>query len=327
MMRVMHRWGSWLAAAAIVTAAPLLARGNAPEESARRLPAPTPTPTPEVGLGELSRRLTVAVSVADKGPFPFVIDTGAERSVVSRELAEQLRLTPGPAARVFDFTGVSTVGTVRVPSISAGPLSTALIEAPLLDAANLGAPGMLGIDALQGHKVVIDFDRKIMSVVPAKRHAVGDVIVRAQSRVGQLIVTKATFNGQPISVIIDTGTWISVGNKAMLALAKKPPRQVGPVSVQSVTGRSFDTDYMMIDNVKIGDVRFDRFGLAFVDVPPFERFGLKDKPALILGMSSIRMFRRVELDFVNREIAFTLPRPQIDFHDICRGGMSACRSL
>ena len=41
--------------------------------------------------------------------------------------------------------------------------------------------------------------------------------------------------------------------------------------------------------------------------------GWRDKPALILGMSSLRMFRRVEIDFVNREIAFTLPRPQIDF--------------
>jgi hypothetical protein len=44
-------------------------------------------------------------------------------------------------------------------------------------------------------------------------------------------------------------------------------------------------------------------------------------------MSSLKLFGRVELDFVNREIGFSLPRPQIDFHDICRNGSAACRSI
>ena len=46
--------------------------------------------------------------------------------------------------------------------------------------------------------------------------------------------------------------------------------------------------------------------------------GLADRPALILGMSSLRLFRRVEIDFANREIAFSLPKPPIDFGSACR---------
>ena len=184
---------------------------------------------------------------------------------------------------------------------------------------------MLGIDALQGHRVVIDFDRKRMTLVPAKKHPRGEVLVGAEARLGQLIVTKAQFEGQPIAVIIDTGSWISVGNRAMLALTKRKPRLLGPITVRSVTGRSFRTDYVAVSNLHVGDVRFDNFGLSFADVPPFERFGLRDKPALILGMSALRMFRRVEIDFVNREIGFTLPRPRINFFDICRGDFALCR--
>jgi len=306
---------------------PLFAEGGQPQKDAG-LPAgtvqPVPAPAETIGVGELTNRMTVQVQIDGKGPYPFIVDTGAERSVVSNELASTLGLDAGDRARLFDFTGSSTVNTVRVPMLSAGSLSTTDMQAPSLAEANLGAPGMLGIDALQGHKVVIDFDRKRMTLVPAKKHPKGEILVGAEPRLGQLIVTRAEFNGQPIAVIIDTGSWVSVGNKAMLALAKRKPRMLGPISVKSVTGRTFNADYVAVSDLHVGDVRFDNFGLSFADMPPFERFGLKDKPALILGMSSLKMFRRVEIDFVNREIAFTLPKPKIDFLNACRG-VSACK--
>lgn len=309
-------------------AMPLLAMGDQPQKDAG-LPAsakqPAAAPAETLGISELTNRMTVPVSVDGKGPYAFIIDTGAERSVVSRELAETLGLDAGPSARLFDFTGASTVNTVKVPSLSAGSLGTDALEAPSLAAANLGAPGMLGIDALQGHRVVIDFDRKRMTLVPSRKHPRGEILVGAEARLGQLIVTKASFDGYPISVVIDTGSWVSVGNKAMLALAKRKPRHIGPVTIYSVTGRSLRTDYFSVNNLSIGDVRLDNFGLSFADAPPFERFGLADKPALILGMSSLKLFRRVEIDFLNREIGLTLPRPPIDFAKVCRV-VSNCKS-
>lgn len=310
---------------------PLLARGDRPQDAGAKAPpssSPVATETSdELGFGELTNRMTVPVSVDGRGPFDFIVDTGAERSVLSRELATSLDLQPGARARLFDFTGASAVNTVKVPSLSAGTLSTAAMEAPSLAMANIGAQGLLGIDALQGHKVVIDFARNRMSVVPAKRHPSGQIIVRTDARLGQLIVTRAWFHGQPIAVILDTGSWVSVGNTAMLALAKKEPRRLGPITVRSVTGKTFQADYVAVSDLNVGGVRFDNFGLAFSDVQPFVRFGLRDKPALILGMSSLRLFRRVEIDFTNREIAFSLPRPPIDFSDVCRGAMSSCKRL
>ncbi|MDB5679877.1 retroviral-like aspartic protease family protein [Sphingomonas bacterium] len=311
-------------------AMPLLAWGGQPQKDAG-LPAsaaqPASAPAETLGFGTLANRMTVPVSVDGKGPYAFIVDTGAERSAVSRELADTLGLDAGSRARLFDFAGSSTVNTVKVPSLTAGSLSTAAIEAPALAEANLGASGMLGIDALQGRRIIIDFDNNRMTLAPAKRHPQGEILVSAEARLGQLIVTKASFEGHPIEVVIDTGSWISVGNKAMLALARRKPRMIGPVTTFSVTGRSFDTDYVMINDVRIGDIRFDSFGLSFADAPPFARLGLADKPALILGMSSLRMFRRLEMDFVNREIAFTLPRAtKIDFRDTCRT-LANCKRL
>lgn len=292
------------------------------------VPEAASTSVPDVlTIGERTDRMTVPVTIGPHGPFPFIVDTGAERSVVSRELAGYLKLPPGTDVKLFDFTGATQVATVKVPSLTAGKLGTPAMEAPQLLLADIGAPGMLGIDALQGQKVVLDFAAKRMVLRPARRHALGDFVVRAQSRTGQLIVTRAWFNDQPIAVIVDTGSWLSVGNSAMLKLAKKAPRSYGRVAITSVTGRSFSADFVAVSNVKIDAIRFDNFGLVFADVPPFDRFGLRDQPALILGMSSLKLFGRVELDFVNREIGFSLPRPQIDFHDICRNGSTACRSI
>jgi predicted aspartyl protease len=306
-----------------VVAALLLAGESTPllagETSTARPPVP-PSPIQEVQLGTKSMRMTVPVTVTDKGPYDFVIDTGAERSVVSQELARALALDDGPMARLMDFAGASIVSTVKVPYLTTGKLVTSNIEAPSLAMANLGAQGMLGIDALQGHKVVLDFDRRRMLLSPAKRHPIGDVVLRASSRNGQLIITKAWFEGKPISVMIDTGSWLSVGNKAMLALAKRQPRFVSPVIVESVTGRSFKADYVMVDGVRVGGINFDKFGMSFADVPLFESLGLRDQPALILGLGSMQAFRRVEIDFVNHEIAFSLPAAQIDIHNLCSTG-------
>jgi hypothetical protein len=43
-------------------------------------------------------------------------------------------------------------------------------------------------------------------------------------------------------------------------------------------------------------------------------------------MNSLQLFSKVELDFVNREIGFTLQRGPIDFMSACRD-MSSCSVL
>jgi len=57
--------------------------------------APPPLP-PQVeniqGTPDAQNRLTVDTFVNEKGPYNFVVDTGADRSVISEELAKELGL-------------------------------------------------------------------------------------------------------------------------------------------------------------------------------------------------------------------------------------------
>jgi predicted aspartyl protease len=273
---------------------------------------PPPTLADELRFGQNGPRMTVPVQIAAAGPFPFVIDTGAQRTVISRQLADRLQLTDGPVVQLIGMTGARDVGTVVIPRISVSTIGGTQIEAPALDTLNLGAPGMLGIDTLQDHAVTIDFDRRTIAVKPSIKlnkkisSSHGDVVVTARSLFGQLIVTDANCGNQRIRVVLDTGSMVTIGNMALrrrVAIARKPV----PVNLLSVTGGTLPASYTAIRAVNIGGMAINDLPVAFADAPPFKQFGLEDTPAIMLGMDALRLFRRVEIDFANRTVRFTLP--------------------
>jgi predicted aspartyl protease len=272
-----------------------------------------PTIVDQLAFGHNGMRMTVPVQIAGAGPYQFIIDTGAQRTVISRELAVQLGLVGGRTVRLTGMTGTENVNTVVIPSISVSTLGGERIEAPALAAAHLGAPGMLGIDALQGHLLAIDFDNQRMSVAPARRRgtkirrAPDEIVIQAKSLFGQLVVTDARVAGERVRVILDTGSAVTMGN---LALRRKLSGRgkVVPISLISVTGGELIADYGSMKSIKIGDAEIQNMPIAFADVPPFRAFGLENKPAIMLGMDALKLFTRVQIDFANRELRLSLPR-------------------
>ncbi len=272
----------------------------------------------EIVFADRINRMTVPVSLAGAGPFRFVVDTGAERTVVSHELARKLRLPAGRNVRLTAMTGTSSVGTVVVPSISVGEPprlgSETRIEAPALNAVDIGALGILGLDTLQGQKVTIDFDRQTLAVTPSrKRRTPGaksdEIVVQARSVFGQLVVTDASYRGQSVRVILDTGSVVSMGNHALRRkLNRTDRRRDQPIELISVTGDTLQAGYTQMGKVSLGGMAFENLPIAFADAAPFEKFGLTERPAILLGMDALRMFRRVDIDFANREVRLRMPR-------------------
>ncbi|MCM8731047.1 aspartyl protease family protein [Hephaestia sp. GCM10023244] len=266
-----------------------------------------------IALGDADDRMTVPVSIGGSGPYDFIVDTGSERTVISRQLAKVLDLQAGPQVRITAMTGTSMAGTVHVPALNVSKLRHEDVTAPALEGFNIGAPGMLGLDVLQGRSVIIDFDRNEMMVTRPGRSdgfssSGGDIVVYAKSAYGQLIVTNARYHGKRIAVVIDTGSPLTVGNSALRAIMRQPPHPLGVISILSATGGYLYADYTTVDQIEIGGIAFRNVGVAFADAAPFARFGLSDTPALLLGMDSLRLFRRVKIDFKHRSIHFDLPR-------------------
>lgn len=270
-----------------------------------------------LALGALADRMTVPVSINGSKPQPFVIDTGAERSVISRQFAGTLRLTPGPQVTLTTMTGSSKVPTVVIASLAVGPVRDAeAFNAPALEASHLGAHGLLGIQQLRTHMVSIDFDTNQMAVRPSRRSGgrpaprlpfTDEIVITAKSLMGQLIVTDAWFEGNKVTVVLDTGSQISMGNMALQKKLRRV-RLKGPITLTSVTGETLSANYHIAHRVELGGITLQELPVAFADVPPFERFGLTDRPALMLGMDALRAFRRVEIDFPDRKLRLALPR-------------------
>ncbi|UVO54699.1 retroviral-like aspartic protease family protein [Sphingomonas sp. SUN039] len=294
-----------LVCAALVAAAPLAAQQTPP-------PDYSPTTTVSTGVDRIDR-MTVPVTVDGKGPYPFVVDTGADRTVLSRELADHLDLKPGESATMHTMTGVGEVRTVRVPTLEVGGGRNDDFNAPALAEAHLGAKGLLGIDSLQGRRVVMDFRKGTFTVSESKavreRVEPDMIVVTAKSRYGQLILVDSDVGGVPITVIIDSGAQNSVGNLAlrqMLAKRKKV-RNFVPMTMTDVTGTSIAAELASVDGIRIGGFTINDVAVAFVDAHPFKKFGLLNRPAMLLGMDTLRAFRRVSVDFAQRKVRFLLP--------------------
>ncbi|ATW02973.1 retroviral-like aspartic protease family protein [Sphingorhabdus sp. YGSMI21] len=256
-------------------------------------------------------RMTVAVSIADGGPYQFIIDTASQRTILSREVAGALALDIEDVVNIIALAGTTTVQTVYVPSLTLGKRSYDSLISPTFRAANIGADGVLGLDSLQGQRILFDFVGKNITVEDTdkklKSRSRREIVVTARRRSGQLIFTNATVAGVRTSVIIDTGGELSIGNRALQRRLRIHTSQLVKTELVDVTGRSIEADYGIAEELLIGRARFGLIPIAFVDIAPFKALKLDKKPALFLGMDALRKFDRVAIDFANRKIYFLLP--------------------
>ena len=303
-------------AAALILSSPL--RGQ--EQPAPAAPAAPAAQVPDQGTAETldtgtdrNARMTVPVSIAGHGPYDFIIDTGSERTVVSRELASDLALGPGQTATVHSMTEVSQIPTVIVQGLRVGQRTMEDIQAPALSRVNLGAAGMLGVDTLQTQRVIFDFQRHEMTVMPSLRAdphwPEGTIVVTARSRFGRLMLIDASIDRQRVWVIIDTGSEISVGNMALRHALERRHRlgPTAPITMVSVTGGRITAEYSIARQMRIGDADINYLPIAFADVHPFRQLQLLDRPAVLLGMDALQLFHRVSVDFANRRVRLLTP--------------------
>jgi predicted aspartyl protease len=259
-------------------------------------------------------RMTVAVKLGNTGTYRFLVDTGSERTVISRQLAYRLGLQPGKGVRLHSIVGVGDIETAIIPRMSLSQRQIGEIDAPMLEAANMGADGMLGVDSLKSQRILFDFKAHTMSITPATQRAEslgdGTIVVRAQNRLGRLVLTHATADEQPLTVVLDTGSQVTIGNPALRRrlLGRRMLGGSEKIMIQSVTGDSLEGSYMILKELEIGGVTLSDLAIVFADAHTFKQLGLDKKPALLLGMNAMRAFDRVSIDFANKKLRVLLPK-------------------
>ena len=270
----------------------------------------------DVKARKVDTRLSVDVQVNGRGPYRFVVDSGADTSAVGLRIAHDLELPLGTPAIVSGMTSRDLVDRVRVAQLSLGPTTVRDLELPALRELDLGGDGLIGIDALVQQRLMMDFEKKLIKVEDARipvKALPGDIVITAHRHKGQLILTEVRAARLRLDAVIDTGSEITIGNLALRdKLLAKGRAKFFEVEAIGVTGVSVKLQLARIDELQLGPVILRDVPIAFADVPPFKLFGLSDAPALLLGTDILETFRRVSLDFRARKVRFQLRRCQSD---------------
>ncbi len=254
-------------------------------------------------------RMTVPVRINEAGPFRFMIDTGAQATILSRSVAQTLALEPAGQAMLIATGSSNIVDLVWLDGLSFAEREFNGVQAALLERRNMGADGILGLDSLQGMRVLLDFKEDRMSVADADtaRETAGyEIVVRARRKLGQMIITDARLDGVKTVIIIDTGAQSSTGNRALQARLRNSNQ--ARLSATDVHGTEFFSELGYARDVRIGSLTIRNVAIGFTDSPAFGALDLQERPALILGLNALHAFDRIAIDFERRRIMFDLPR-------------------
>jgi predicted aspartyl protease len=257
-------------------------------------------------------RIVVPVMIEGKGPFRFIVDTGASSSTISPQLALTLGLDPTLQATMI-VNGIT--GTAQVPSVAIGRLQAGdlviedarfpVVWAPLM----AGADGILGVAGLRKETVFVDFrrNRVVISRSLAGSDRVGFDTVPAKVLSDGLITVQGRIGDVRVQAIIDTGSERSIGNPALHA-ALYAQRRAGAISsVTDVYGATTDVatgEMELVPTISLGTVNISNVTVVFGDFHIFEVWGMEDRPAVIIGMDVLGTVNSLGIDFRRSQIYF-----------------------
>ncbi len=287
-------------------------------------PPPPGQPTRLETAFDEARRMTVPVFLDRRGPFQFVVDTGANRTVIGTETAARCSLVGDGTTPVHGIVGAQPAPLVRVPRLRVGQAQSQNLSLPVLPRASLGADGLLGIDVLKGRRIRLNFARNTFEVGPSGRGASVNMLgggggtripdrdaaitVPAQYRSGQLVIFDADVDGVPVRAFLDSGAQITCGNDVLhrLLLQQRPGLKDRMTETQllSATGQTSPATLAALPRLRLGGMALNNIRAAFAPLHIFSLWGLDDKPAILVGVDVLRHFEEVSLDFGRKEVTF-----------------------
>ena len=266
---------------------------------------------------QTDNRLTTLVYINGAGPYRFLVDTGAERTLIASEIATRLGLPLGPRVLIQGIVRGEPGVLVRIGSLRMGSLVCPALEVPVLPRKMLGVDGYLGLDVLDRHRVILDFAARTLSVTrrqgffAAMFEARDEAIVRTLGSSGRLRASNCLVDGVRAAAFVDTGAEVSVSNPALYAALQQ--RNVaardllgGSIQLSGVTGGTVSGLAIEVDRIVLGELNLTYTPLVVAPLEVFDIWGLGNQPALLFGMDCLRRFRRVSIDYGRKELRFEL---------------------
>ena len=271
--------------------------------------------SPITAATDAASHLRVAVRINGNGPYHFVVDTGADRTVLATEVAVELGLFHGEKVMLEGVVRAVLAETVSIRTLSFGSITCRHLVVPTLSRSLLDADGYLGLDFLNGHRVTFDFKNHVLQVSEPRARLSANWQRENEARIvtsgssGHLQALDCTVDGVPATAFIDSGAEVSAANAPLLAaLARRNPTfgEIGTTRLIDITGGEILGTVAMVNKIRFPELTFIDCPLVIADFLVFGVWGLRQRPALLIGMNLLRQFARVSIDYGLKEYRFDL---------------------
>jgi predicted aspartyl protease len=258
-------------------------------------------------------RVVVPATVNGKGPYRFIVDTGATHSTITPDLARSLGLQPTELHTVAlnGITGTTQVSVVMLEKLQTGDLSVDRLLVPVVWGPIMaGADGIFGAAGLTEESLSVDFQRNRVEIsggIPAtvREHALK---IHATRVTHGLMVLAMRVGAVHALAVIDTGSERTLGNFALRDALNQRGRPGTVAQVTSVYGATAEVEpgeirripTLIIDSLRINDV-----AVVYGDFHIFKVWEMQAQPALIIGMDVLGTVGSLGMDFRNHVVYLT----------------------
>lgn len=248
--------------------------------------------------------IVVDVTIDGRGPYDFVVDTGATLTLAFQNLASREAFVPtgGPPRRVLGISGSASLDTFKMGDIGVGGVGMADHVGVVLP--DWGAPrktpaGVLGIDFFKRYAVVFDVRARMISLYPhggIPPELIDDWrSVKLQAKTyaaatGALYSTRGLVNRSPTTFIIDLGSAATLINyrAAEAMFSSVVTRDLGEgFTTGSRLKDVFDdrtrARTALLNRIQIGRSTWRNVGVWVHDASIFDEIGVQSLPFGLLG--------------------------------------------
>jgi predicted aspartyl protease len=215
--------------------------------------------------------ILLPVHVNERGPFEFILDTGAGTSLLSSELAKELQVKTRGTKEGQGAGGKVAVSLAKIDSLAVGEMRLENVDVAIVDLKQIGAAvgakidGDIGYNFLKHFRLTIDYRDSMVRLEDPKRieslarGAKTETPIRLANPAKPLILVDVHANGRgPFQFAIDTGTSTSaitpdLAKELSLTTSEIPPITGGGGQIQASasTFQSLQLGAAKIDNVSV----------------------------------------------------------------------------
>jgi hypothetical protein len=257
-------------------------------------------------------QIVVPVRIDGQGPFPFLVDTGADGSVVSPQLVKALHLTPVPGRpeQVEGITGTEALPSVLIKRLRVGQIVKRNLTMPICTSPVMTyLDGILGVAGFGPVRIAVDFRHERVSISRSGPGMLwGFLDIHAERTPGGLLMVPARVGGVRVEAVIDTGSPDTLGNFALRRALRAERRLHATTPIYGVTRQVSLGATALAPNVILGPAAIEHLPIVYSNVPIFKEWHLESRPALIVGMDVLGRVDTLVLDYPRARI-YILPAP------------------